>query len=58
MKLTKLVAAPELHQTVPPRARAVGMGAGITSQLIWSDRCQVLGARSLTCSLLGDLRRR
>jgi hypothetical protein len=34
MKLTKLVAAPELRDKVPPRARAVSRDAGTVSQLI------------------------
>jgi hypothetical protein len=37
MKLTKLVAAPELPDKVPPRARAASMDAGTASQLIWKD---------------------
>ncbi len=34
MQLTKLVAAPELPDEVPPRARVAGMDAGTASQLI------------------------
>jgi hypothetical protein len=34
MQLTKLVAAPERQDKVPPRARAASMGAGTASQLI------------------------
>jgi hypothetical protein len=38
MQLTKLVAAPELPDKVPARARAARSGAGTASQLIRSVR--------------------